>query len=148
MVDRIAEIEARLQEISTPPWDCMSEQGRNGILWTIFKSPICDYERVASISSSRDALFFMNAPADIRFLLDKVRDHEKMWQNVADNYNHMFPDRPWNACPHDDRTIMYVFALIDENKRLREALTKEKTYIEKLQKAYDAMTENFLYDGK
>lgn len=59
-------------------------------------------------------------------LKQRVRDLEGWFEEVRRHYEHVFPDRPWDAGPCEQRTIMLLEKLTNDNKGLREALKKAK----------------------
>jgi hypothetical protein len=74
MPDRLAEIRARLDALATPtPWDVDVVRGS----WTdSVVSQVEPHAIVAQWIVSTDAAFIASAPADIAWLLDRVRDLE------------------------------------------------------------------------
>jgi len=70
------------------------------------------WKMTKTLATERDELKAQLAAAQ-----EQVRDYEKAWEAVRSVYEHMFPDRPWNSCPPEQRTLML---LVEFEEQVRE----------------------------
>jgi hypothetical protein len=50
----------------------------------------------------------------------RIGDLERAWSEVREMYEHQFPDRPWGACPPEQRTGMLLSKLTHKLEGLRD----------------------------